>query len=156
MFANTTVLDEGGVTNDHNGYINTAGGLVPTNGATDKVLSSLAFQVGALGRFYQPTNSLLIDAGSRNATNAGLYWFTTLTNEALEGTSMVEIGPHYVGLTSSLTAPLDGDGDGYFSYAEDANGNGIFDAGETDWNSYNSLFGIGSGPGLVTFTPLKP
>jgi hypothetical protein len=148
-FLNTTISDEGGLTNDHNAYINTAGGLVPTNGATDKVLSSLTFQSGALGRFYQPTNSTLIDAGSRFATNAGLYFFTTLTNQTLEGTSTNDIGLHYVGLNTSLTAPLDGDADGLFSYFEDANGNGIFDTGETDWQAYNSLFGIGTGPGLV-------
>jgi hypothetical protein len=51
--------------------------------------------------------------------------------------------------------PLDADGDSFWTYLEDWDGDGTVDAGETDWQSYNSLFGIGPGPGLVVFTPLR-
>ena len=53
----------------------------------------------------------------------------------------------------------DADGDGIPDYLEDRNGNGVYNSGATggerDWQTYNSLLGIGAGPGLKVFTPLK-
>ena len=53
----------------------------------------------------------------------------------------------------------DGDGDGIPDYQENRSGSGSYDpspgSGETDWQTYNSLLGIGSGPGLKVFTPLR-
>jgi hypothetical protein len=47
----------------------------------------------------------------------------------------VDLGFHYLALNAS-GAPLDSDGDGLPDYAEDSNGNGQFDQGETDLNDY--------------------
>jgi hypothetical protein len=151
----------GGVTNSYNGYFATTNLPSPTTG--NVTLSALDFQTGALGPWYYPTNganlNTLRDIGSRNATNATLFAFTTTTNNVAETNSTVDIGFHSmaVTLTGSLYNPLDTDGDTFFDWWEDYNLNGSYDAsaGETDWQSYNSRYGIGVGPGLVIFTPLK-
>jgi hypothetical protein len=98
----------------------------------------------------------LVNVGSTNAGVVGLYHFTTATNQVAETNSLVDIGLHFPVATGGSGA-LDSDGDGLLNIAEDINGNGTFDSalGETDWQNYNSLFGIGTGPGLVVFTPLK-
>lgn len=151
----TNLLSEanGTSTHDHNAYINTSTNNFPTNSG-DILLSSLAFQTGPLGNYYQPTNSSLIDAGSQYATNAGLFHYTTTTNQAIETNTIVDIGLHYIALDSNGN-PLDIDGDGTPDYLEDANGNGIFDVGETDWQSYNSPNGLSASDALRVFTPLK-
>lgn len=139
----------------NNAYINSTQ-LQPTN-ATDVVLASLAWQTGPLGRWYQPTNGALLNVGSRNATNAGLYFFTTLTNQMAETNSIVDISYHYPAINLSTGLATDYDSDLLADWLEDWNGNGAYDAanGETDWQSYTSKYGIGPGPGLVVFTPLK-
>jgi len=60
-----------------------------------------------------------------------------------------------VNLSTGLLA--DYDSDGLFGVFEDWNSNGSYDSasGETDWQTYNSKYGIGPGPGLIVFTPLK-
>ena len=78
-----------------------------------------------------------------------------MTNQIREGTSLCDLGYHGVA-TDSNGVPGDVDLDGVPDVFEDADGNGVADAGESNWQVYNSLFGIGSGPGLVVFTPLKP
>ena len=117
----------------NNAYINTTFRLSSTN-ANDVVLSSLSYQTGPLGKYYQPTNSALINVGSQNATNAGLYHYTTLTNQVKETNTVVDIGFHYVALNSS-GLPFDGDSDGLPDYFEDVNGNGSVDTGERSWLS---------------------
>jgi hypothetical protein len=56
-----------------------------------------------------------------------------------------------------LRTPVDTDGDGIPDCLEDANGNGLYDAGsgETDWLAYTSLNGLSPSNGLQVFTPLK-
>ncbi len=98
--------------------------------------------------------SLLINAGSRNATNAGLYHYTVLTSQVKETNTTVDIGFHYVA-TDANGVPIDTDGDGVPDYLEDRNGNGTLDSGETDWQTYNSPNGLSGGGGLQVFTPLK-
>jgi hypothetical protein len=138
----------------HNGYVTGYDRLTPTN-ANDQVLTgSPAYEIGPLGRYYLPTNSIMIDTGSRNATNAGLYHYTTSTNQTKELTSQVEIGFHYVAVNSS-GQPIDSDGDGLPDYFEDLDGDGTVDSGETDWQSYNSLNSLTGTPGIQVFTPLK-
>jgi hypothetical protein len=132
----------------------------PTN-TSELVLTSLNYDQGRLGRHYQRTNSSLLNAGSlTNAALRGMYHFTILTNETKELTNHLDIGFHSVALTTNWSSVLlqDNDSDSLADFFEDRNGNGIFDSseGETDWTTYNSLFGIGTGPGLVVFTPLKP
>jgi len=53
-------------------------------------------------------------------------------------------------------AAYDYDGDGLADYLEDRNGNGVYDAGETDWQTYNSQYGLNGSSVLQVFTPLKP
>jgi hypothetical protein len=90
--------------------------------------------LGPLGNFYQPTNSPLINAGSQNAADAGLFHFTITTNQVKETNSQVDIGFHYVATTAN-GIPLDTDGDGSPDYAEDLNGNGSLNSGETSWTN---------------------
>ena len=142
------------VQNCTNAYYATAYGL--TGGQNNLLLSGLTNQTGPLGKYYQPTNSSLLNAGSGNAANAGLYHFTTTTNQVKETNSVVDIGLHYVAVDASGN-PLDADGDGIPDYFEDANGNGQSDDVETPWQQYTSLngLGVGTNPKLQVFTPLK-
>jgi hypothetical protein len=84
----------------------------------------------------------LINAGSTNAAALGLYHYTVTTNlvngqEVPEGTNTVSIGFHYVAV-DQYGNPLDSNGDGIPDYLEDANGNGIYDAGDQgDWQNFN-------------------
>ncbi len=112
------------------------------------------------GSFYYPTSGgstnlyALLNAGSRNATTAGLYHFTVRTDQAKETNSVVDIGYHYTAAgTNGL--PADVDGDGLADYFEDRNGNGVYDgaSGETDWQTSNS--GLSGPAALQLFTPLK-
>jgi hypothetical protein len=92
------------------------------------VLASFVYSTGPLGDYYHFTNSL-IDAGSRNATNAGLYHYTVITNQVKEGSSQVDIGFHYVAVDGNGN-PVDTNGDGIPDYAADRNGNGVADPTE--------------------------
>jgi hypothetical protein len=102
--------------------------LYDTNGS-EMILTNLLYETGPQGPWYQPNTSPLIDMGSRFATNAALYHYTVTTNQTKEGTSVVDIGFHYVALTNGV--PIDSDEDGLPDYLEDPNGNGLFDSGET-------------------------
>lgn len=51
--------------------------------------------------------------------------------------------------------PADADGDSIPDVMEDINGNGVFDPGEKDWETYNSPNGLTAADGLQVFTPLK-
>jgi hypothetical protein len=66
---------------------------------------------------------------------------------------MVDLGFHYIALSSGV--PYDTDGDSIPDHVEDANGNGTYDpgAGETDWQSSNN--GVPGTGGLIVFTPLQ-
>jgi hypothetical protein len=138
-----TIITQGGIlVHSNNAYISGFNRLTPTN-ANDVVLTNIpVYLTSYLGKYYYPTNdgmlSLLIDAGSQNATNAGLYHYTVLTNQVKETNSIVDIGFHYVA-TDTNGVPIDTDGDGVPDYLEDANGNGVVDSGETDWNSASDL-----------------
>jgi hypothetical protein len=128
--------------------------MTPTN-ASDKVLSSIAYQSGRFGRWYQPTNSALVNQGSlANAGAAGLYHHTVHATQAKEGTSQVDIGYHYIAV-DGFGNPMDTDGDGAPDFSEDRDGDGTADAGEGNWQSYNSANGGTSELRLEVFTPLK-
>lgn len=142
LFDSTNVVQNGTVTNNYNAYLTNGVRLTP-NSANDVLLTltNVAYEVGLLGRFYLPTNltshNPLFNAGSQNATNAGLYHYTMVTNQTRELTTTVDVGFHYVALNSS-GQPHDTDGDGLADYLEDANGNGVADSGEKEWQNADS------------------
>lgn len=159
LFDGTTSYFEGTLSHSHNAYTTNATRLTPTNVNDVKLsVTNVTYQTGWLGKFYIPTNltshSPLFNAGSQNATNAGLYHYTMVTNQTRELSTTVDLGFHFIAVGSD-GLPLDTDADGSPNYLEDANGNGSADSGETDWQSYNSLNGLGSAPAIQVFTPLK-
>ena len=145
----------------YNAYGTNTGRLLPLF-ATDQILTNtLAYQTGPLGNYYYPTNGVsggltnLFNTGSTWATNVGLYHYTTTTNQVIEGSTMLDIGYHYVAVDVNGN-PLDTDDDGIPDYLEDTNGNGVYDAGDlSNWQAYNSPNGLTNGTGLQVFTPLK-
>src|SRR5262249_5218113 len=87
-------------TNDYNGYVTNKNRLTP-NGAHGVVMNNApGYLASYLGAYYSPTSdgmlSLLGNAGSRGAALAGLFHYTTSTNQVKEASSMVDIGFHYV------------------------------------------------------------
>ena len=142
---------------DYNAFTTTNSSLrFPIGGTHDAFATNgMNWQSSWFGNFYLPTNSPLIAAGDVTANVVGLYHFTTQTNQVIEGDSQVDIGYHYVA-TDSNGNPLDTSGDGIPDYLKDANGNGIFDAGNPyNWLIYNSQNGLSSTNVLQVFTPLK-
>jgi hypothetical protein len=131
-----TLGQSGTMTGDYNAYVTNATRITP-NGVHDVLLAVTNVTYDSIaGRFFfLQSSSALINAGSQNATNAGLWHFTTLTNQVKETNTTVDIGFHYVALNASLTTAADSDGDGRPDYVEDGNGNGSLDSGETDWNN---------------------
>lgn len=88
------------VTASNNGY---RSGLSSIGGSGNVTGITPNYVTGALGSFYYPASggnlSGLTNAGSRNATNAGLYHFTTLIAAGSKETnSVVDIGFHYAAL----------------------------------------------------------
>jgi len=142
------------VVNDHNGYLGLGQAQLPGSGGSDQVLSSFTYTnlaVWPSWRFYQVTTDL-INVGSCNATNAGLYHFTTQISQAKETDSVVDIGFHYVAVDTATGLPLDFDEDGVSDHFEDRDGNGTVGSGETDWQRANP--GSGAATKLTVFTPL--
>jgi hypothetical protein len=144
----------------YNGYYATTAPSL--SGGNDKTPGGLDFQSGPLGSYYYPSTNtpistnlwVLVDAGSRAASDATLYHFTT-RGDQIKDLSTVDIGFHYVA-TDSSGNPLDSDGDGIPDYREDSNGNGIYDtgAGESDYTSSpNGPTGV---PWLTVFPPFDP
>ncbi|MDE3100008.1 MAG: hypothetical protein KGJ88_11100 [Verrucomicrobiota bacterium] len=132
----------------------------PLVGAHDVIVTNYNWQGSWFGDFYLPDDApaqdgtLLIDKGDVGANAVGLYHFTTQVSQTVEGDSTVDIGYHYVA-TDQYGNPLDTNGDGTPDYIEDANGNGIYDAGDLgDWvlGPYN---GLTYAKGLLVFTPLR-
>jgi len=139
---------------DFNAYLTTTTNRLPVVGTHSVTVTNFNWQPSWLGNYYQPGNSATINAGSQTADQFGLYHFTTQTNQAVEGFSVVDIGYHYVA-TDAYGNPLDTNGDGIPDYLEDANGNGIYDSGDLA-NWWISPFnGLSTGNGLQIFTPLK-
>lgn len=131
-------------TYNYNAYTNTTRPFPSgIGGANDVPVSgSFNWRVGALGNYYLPTNSTLINTGSVTAPNIALYHFTTQTNQTKEASSQVDIGYHYVAVDGN-GLPLDSDADGLADYLEDANGDGSFNG--TDLGNWNSADPDGDG-----------
>lgn len=104
---------------DYNAYVNTSTVL---GGSHNVTLSSFSYTNGAFGSYYQGITNL-VNKGSRNATNAGFFSFTTQPSDMPETNSVVDIGFHY------KSADSDGDGMpdvwetayGFDPFAADAN-----------------------------------
>lgn len=108
---------------DYNAYPYSTN-LFPIGGSHDQKSVNFNWQSSWLGTFYAPTNSAIVGAGDVTADQIGLYHFTTQTNQVPEGTSVVDIGYHYVA-TDTYGNPLDSNGDGIPDYQEDPIGNGL-------------------------------
>jgi hypothetical protein len=123
---------------DYNAYTN-ASNLFPVGCVHDQQSVTFNWQTGPLGTYYLPGGSVLVDAGDVTADLVGLYHFTTQVGSfTQEANSAVDIGYHYLAVDDN-GVPLDTDGDGIPDYLEDANGNGLVDSGETDWQSATDL-----------------
>jgi len=94
----TTTITKGpsseAFTANYNGYVTNYSRL--GTGANDVILTNdPVYQTSWLGRYYYPTDdgmlSKLINVGSQIATNAGLYHFTTMTNQVKETNCTVDI-----------------------------------------------------------------
>jgi hypothetical protein len=118
--------------------------LATTNGggSHEPVLTAPPpYETGPLGKYYLPVGTALYHAGSTNASEAGLWRYTTRVDQLTEGEEPpsghnVNIGLHSVAATNLQPStcnvqPRDTDGDGIADYVEDANGDGLVDGNET-------------------------
>ncbi len=139
---------------NYNAYISGQQELQPYRTNCLEEITNFNWQSSWLGNYYLPPNSPLINRGSTNANLLGLYHYTTQTNQVKEANSIVDIGYHYVA-ADACGNPIDTNGDGIPDYLEDANGNGIYDAG--DWGDWliSPFNGLTTANGLLVFTPLK-
>jgi hypothetical protein len=155
IFDGVTIDQSGTLDHAYNGYTSSGYRLTPTN--SHDIVSTVAYQSGPLGDWYQPSTSSFIDQGSTTAAAVGLYHFTVKTNlvsglQVKEGSGTVDIGAHYVAVTSA-GKEIDTDGDQIADIFEDFSGNGSTGGTETNWQiSENGTTGV---PGLVVFTFLE-
>jgi hypothetical protein len=133
------------VANYKNAFVGGGSALTATTG-TNVFLTTFTYASGALGGWYQGQTNLA-DNGSRSASTAGLYHFTTTANQSKETNSTVDIGFHLAAVDGS-GLPLDTDGDGIPDYVEDADGDGTVSGIESDW-----LAAPGVAGGLKLQTP---
>ena len=133
---------EGSVDATYNGFTtNTVNAL---GGTFNKTNLLSAYQTGPLGHYYYPASGSaysltnLINSGSTWATNVGLYYFTTTTNQAPEGVSRVDIGLHYAALGAG-GMPIDANTNGVADYLEDGDGNGLGDGWEVQYFGHTGV-----------------
>jgi len=143
--AKDNLFDRTTITNDapgwayaggHNAFVTNYSRLQPTYSSDIVLTNPIAYQIGPLGNYYQPTNSPLINVGSTNANLVGLYHYTVSTNlvsgaEVPEADNIVSIGVHFVAVDQYGNPLNSGNGPDYLL---DANGNGLVDSGEIAWN----------------------
>ena len=165
LFDQTSLMAVGTNANGYNGYFVTTNLAYSSGG--NVTVTNVSYQAGALGSFYILTNSgmaALLNAGSRNATNAGLYHFTMTPDNVRETNSVVDIGFHYAVVS-------DANGDGIGDYLQDLDQDGMADAWENQYFGNLSRDGTGDYDGdgvsdllgtdptaridLVVYTPLK-
>ncbi|HXC34898.1 MAG TPA: LamG-like jellyroll fold domain-containing protein [Candidatus Acidoferrales bacterium] len=99
-----------------------------TSYGTNEVVGPKDLMVGGYGwqswfgaNFYLPPVSPLIHKGNTNAGVLGLYHFTVITNQEIEGTNLVSIGYHFVA-TDANGNPLETLWFGIPDYLSDPNG----------------------------------
>ncbi|MBN9692293.1 MAG: hypothetical protein J0M24_18760 [Verrucomicrobia bacterium] len=123
-----------------NGY---SASTATLGGTSNKVsLAGDWVTTGPLGPWCYPTTTTvpslgtLRNNGSRSATAADLYHYTTRVDQMKDGlddATRVDIGFHYPAVTGSAWA--DSDQDGLPDVVEDSDGDGVVDAGETNWTN---------------------
>jgi hypothetical protein len=130
--------------NTHNAYVAmTSHHLSPgTEAGPITDLASLLYDSGPLGNFYLPaTATALLHSGSRSqAGQAGMYHFTSLTNNTKQQNLQLNIGPAYLALDSNGN-PFDsnaGGPDGVPDFIADRNGDGTEEGDETPWATLNN------------------
>jgi hypothetical protein len=79
--------------------------------------------------------TVLATNGSTSATNLGLYYYTTATNQTIQGDSRVDIGLHYVAASSNASGWVPLETNGIPDYVADVNGNGIIPPGAANPDS---------------------
>src|ERR1700728_3317786 len=142
VFDGVTVALDGSNYN-HNAYLHGAVNTNSTTNSTD-LFTSLLWEGGPLGDYYQGTGSPLLNNGSTNASSLGLYHYTVNPNsDDIEGSNTVSRGYHYIGVAAD-GLPLDSNNDGVPDYLEDTNGSGANDS-ENPWNE-NTAPWIGTQP----------
>lgn len=125
----------------HNAYLN--GAPLDFTPAGSDITTNITWVTGPLGNYYQQPGSPLFDKGSRTADVAGLYHYTTTTNQVKEAGSTVDIGYHLVALgTNGL--PVSTSGGGLGDYLKDRNGNGNYEP-SIDTGNWQSSDTIGDG-----------
>jgi hypothetical protein len=116
-----------------------------SHGVGDVVLDQAPpFQAGPFGDHYMMPKTALDFAGGFEVCEAGLFHYTTWTNQTKEGATGAEhkisIGRHYIATTNGI--PIDTDGDGIADYVENASGTGVASASETDWQKKYTSEGV--------------
>lgn len=159
-FLDAVTLSASTFANSRNAY--TGATTLPGSGGNDHTNLVPNYATSTLGTNYYGTStplSNLINTGSRNRDVATLFHHTVLVAQTTEGadtgSAVVDIGFHFIALSSGL--PKDSDGDGIPDFVENRNGTGTYNSGTdpSDWNSYTSPNGLTGTPGLQVFTPLK-
>lgn len=118
------------------------------NGITLSAAPSYAS--GPFGRFYlspsSPTYASLNSGGSRSPAAAGLYHYTTRTDQLKEANqNAVDIGVPYISASGTPPLPVDSDSDGIPDYVENWHGDGTYSlhvGTETDWLHQQTVIGI--------------
>jgi hypothetical protein len=127
----------------HNGFRSGLAAL----GTSARTNLALDFQTGPLGRFYYPSSGSLpslaglVNQGSRNATNVGLWHYTLTADRRKETNSMVDIGFHYLA-TDEDGVPVDSDGDGIGDHELDPMGTGF---GDSDYDGIHDAEEVAQG-----------
>jgi hypothetical protein len=94
---------------------NPATNVLETVSPMDVMVTNYNWETSWFGNFYLSPDSPLLFAGSTNANCLGLFFFTTQTNQFIEGNTIVDIGYHYVA-TDGYGNPLSTYGDGIPDY----------------------------------------
>jgi hypothetical protein len=96
LFDRTEIVNNSSLSSysGYNAYVTNYNRLHATAAGDIILMSPPVYQTGALGNFYEPTNSPLINAGSGSAADAGLANYTMLTNQTPDS-GTVDMGYHY-------------------------------------------------------------
>ncbi|HTI68673.1 MAG TPA: hypothetical protein VMF06_01810 [Candidatus Limnocylindria bacterium] len=117
LFDLTTITQNGNsILDGYNGYsgYTTPTRISPTS-TSDVVQSAAApFMASTFGSFYLNQTSAFINAGSGSADANGYFFYTTSSSQILEGQSPLDIGYHYIAVSSGVPIVSNG-GSGYLN-----------------------------------------